>query len=76
MSDEDRKARAEARRRKAVIRRTRLRPVEHDLDPVDGPLAISLVEQLTRESWSESGQPFPAYARRETPIRFVRGRLT
>lgn len=76
MSDADRTARADARRRRAVLRRTRLERREHDLTPIDGAAALSLVDALTRESWSESGKPLPTYSRTEVPIRFVPGRLT
>lgn len=71
MDEAARRARAEARRRTAVLSRTRLQPVEADLAPLSGAEAVSLVHALTLESWSESGRELPRYTRRETPIRFV-----
>jgi hypothetical protein len=56
------------------MHRAPLGDVEPDLSPVHGAEAISLVTQLTRESWSLSGRPWPRYARSETPYRFVPGR--
>lgn len=76
MSDDDRRARAEARRLSAVLRKGTLQAREHDFDPVSGPAALSLVTRLTDESWSLSGLPWPSYSRREVPLRFVRWRLT
>lgn len=71
MNDEARKQRADERRRRAVLIRTRLGAPEVDADPIDGPEAISLVTQLTRQSWTLSGQPWPTYRRAEIPCRFV-----
>jgi hypothetical protein len=71
MIDADRRARAEARRGRIVLRKARLQAVEEDLSPVRGAEAVSLVHRLTREAWSLSGKPEPAYSRRETPWRFV-----
>lgn len=76
MGDTDRRRRAEARRGVAVLTRTRLKATEHDLSPIAGASAVSLVHALTREGWSEGGRAFPSYSRAEIPIRFVRGRLT
>jgi hypothetical protein len=76
MDGAGRRARAEARKRTATLRRTHLSATEPDLDPVFGEAAISLVDRLTRESWAESGRPLPGYSRREIPVRFVPGRLT
>jgi hypothetical protein len=72
MSELARRQRAEERRR-AVMRFVPLEEVEPDLDPIRGEQAISLVTQLTRESWSLSGRPVPTYTRSETPYRFVPG---
>lgn len=47
---------------------------EHDLNPIEGPEALSLVTLLTRESWSAAGLAYPTYSRSETPYRFVAGR--
>jgi hypothetical protein len=71
MSGGEREARARVRRETAVLRRTRLQPVESDLHSVGGAAAISLVTRLTEESWSLSGLERPSYRRREIPCRFV-----
>ena len=76
MSDEERRARAEARRLRAVLRKGTLQAHEHDLDPISGPSALSLVMRLTNESWTLAGLPWPSYARREIPCRFVRWQAT
>lgn len=76
MATDSRQARAAARREAAVLVRTHLKAIETDLDPIQGPEALSLVHRLTRESWRLSGRPFPAYDRATTPFRFVPGRLT
>jgi hypothetical protein len=73
---DSRAARAEQRRRTAVLRKSRLARTEHDMDPIRGERAVALVEQLTRESWAESGRPLPSYTRDTIPIRFVPGRPT
>ena len=75
-SDQAREARAEARRRRARLRRSRLTNVEVDLDPVAGVEAVSLVAELTRQSWSLGGEELPRYERASIPCRFVPGRLT
>lgn len=69
-----RRARAEARRRTATLRRGTLRAQEPDLSPVSGPMALTLVTRLTLESWALSGLPLPTYTRDATPYRFVPGR--
>lgn len=74
MRDPEREARAAARKRTATLHRTQLAPVEHDLDPVNGAAAISLVDRLTRESWAAAGLTIPQYARAEISIRFIPGR--
>jgi hypothetical protein len=71
MAEADRRARALARATRAVLHRTRLQDREHDLDPIRGPEAVSLVDRLTRESWSAAGLPYPTYERSEIPVRFV-----
>lgn len=58
------------------MHRAPLGDVEPDLSPVYGAEAISLVTQLTRESWSLSGRAWPQYVRSETPYRFVPGRTS
>ena len=74
MSRADREARALARRRIAVLHKTRLQTDENDLSPVRGAAAISLVTRLTIESWSLAGREIPAYGRAQTPYRFVPSR--
>lgn len=76
MKAPDRRTRAQARRGRAVIRKTQLQRVEEDLGEVRGAEAISLVTALTREGWSLSGRREPEYSRAQTPYRFVPGRLT
>ena len=68
---DERRRRAEERRQRAVLHRTTLRAHEEDLDPVTGAAAISLLSQLTRESWRTAGLDVPSYSRQETPYRFV-----
>jgi len=76
MVDSGRGRRADTRRRKAVLRKTRLQRVESDLSPLTGASAVSLVYTLTRESWTASRKPWPEYDRAHTPVRFVPGRHT
>ncbi len=71
MDGADRRARAEARRARVILRKSRLQATEEDLTPVRGVEAVSLVHRLTREAWSLSGMPEPSYTRAETPWRFV-----
>lgn len=75
-SQDGRRARAEARRQKAILRRGTLQADEPDLSPVSGPLALTLVTRLTLESWSLSGRAVPTYGRDTVPYRFVPGRET
>jgi hypothetical protein len=74
MGEPDRRARAEARRCRATLRKTLLSAPDLDEPQVRGPEAVSLVHRLTLESWSLAGLEFPAYGRRDIPVRFVRGR--
>lgn len=76
MKDLSRRARADDRRRRANLRRTRLELDEPDPNPTRGAEALSLVTNLTRESWALAGRELPTYARHEIPCRFVAGRLT
>jgi hypothetical protein len=76
MDDSQRRARAEDRAKRAILHKSHLGPREKDLTPIAGGEAISLLTQLTRESWSLSGRDLPTYARREIPCRLVPGRLT
>jgi hypothetical protein len=75
MSAGDRRQRALARRNSAVIRKGVLGPREHDVSPLRGAAAVSLVTQLTRESWAIAGKGLPQYTRNAIPVRFVPGRL-
>jgi hypothetical protein len=74
MEDPERLARAEDRRKRAILRRTRLSDAV-DPSPLRGIEALSLVARLTSESWSLAGLEEPKYGRREIPVRFVPGRL-
>jgi hypothetical protein len=69
--DAERRARAAARRPHIVLRKTTLAEGEHDLSPVRGADAVSLVTRLSITSWSLGGRPLPSYSRREIPCRFV-----
>jgi len=73
MGISEREARATRRRATAVLNRTTLRHNEPDLHPLSGPAAVSLVERLTRESWSAARLSIPTYPRDEIPVKFVRG---
>jgi hypothetical protein len=74
MSDDERRQRAEIRRRVAVLRKAKVDQAERDLNPIEGEAAVSLVAALTRESWSASRKPLPEYTRSQIPIRFVAAR--
>jgi hypothetical protein len=76
MADNDRRSRAEARRRTAILRKTTLHDAEGDLSYVDGAAAVSLVGTLTRESWAASRRKWPTYTRSQIPVRFIPGRPT
>jgi hypothetical protein len=76
MADVERRRRAEARRGRTILRKTRLLRREHDLNSLRGPEAVALVARLTAESWSLSGRELPSYTRDTIPVRFVPGRLT
>ena len=69
----EREARAALRRKTTILNRTRLGRVERDLTPLSGPEALSLVERLTRESWTAAGKTFPRYRRDQVPVHFVPG---
>lgn len=68
--------RARQRRETMILRRTSLEDGEEDLTPVFGEEAISLVTQLTRESFGISGDGGRSYSRAQIPCVFLRGRLT
>ena len=71
MESSERAARAALRRGRSVLNRTKLGRAELDPALVSGAAAISLVHQLTRESWSVGGLAMPEYERHEIPVRFV-----
>ena len=71
MLAEERRARAEARRRTMVLRKTTLHQAEDEEHPLRGAEAISLLSQLTRMAWSMSGRPRPAQDRSEMQVRFI-----
>jgi hypothetical protein len=73
MERSERTARAELRRERAALNRTKLCPREPDPSPVSGVEALALVGRLTRESWSAAGLEVPRYSRSEIPVRFVPG---
>jgi hypothetical protein len=76
MSETDRRARAEVRRRTATLRKAQLSAVEHDADKIRGEAALSLVAALSREAWSAGRRPYPEYTRAEVPVRVVPYRST
>jgi hypothetical protein len=73
MTDFDRTARALARQQRATLRKSTLTADEFDLSPLEGEAALSLVTQLSRESFSLAGQAASDYSRAETPYKFVPG---
>lgn len=75
MPDSDWEARAEARRSRAILRKTSLDGAGDDPIPLWGEEAISLVHELTRSSWSLAGKDWPSYTRAEIPCRFIPGPL-
>jgi hypothetical protein len=74
MEDPGRLARAEDRRKRAMLRRTRLSDAA-DPSPIRGVEALSLLARLTRESWSLAGLEEPSYTRAQIPCRCVPGHL-
>jgi hypothetical protein len=71
MGDSERRRRAELRRGRATLYKSRLTSSHEDPTPIFGAEAVALVQRLTAESWSLSGQAIPAYSRAQTPWRFV-----
>lgn len=69
-NDSDRRFRAERRRQTVILNRTKLGGIEADPVPVSGADAVSLVDRLTRESWTAAGLGFPQYSREQTPVSF------
>jgi hypothetical protein len=47
--------------------------IERDPAPLSGAQALSLVQRLTRESWTAAGRSYPRYPRRQIPVHFVPG---
>lgn len=56
-----------------TLRKARLGDEEVDDCPVRGEEALLLAVELTAESWAAAGREIAAYARADTPYRFVRG---
>lgn len=69
MTDAER--RAQIRRERMIIRKSRVGEPEVDLSPVFGAEAISLLGRLTRASYSLGEHPEPRYTRKQIPCRFV-----
>ena len=61
MSNLEREARAEARRRRAFIRQVSLEEVGADRNSCQGAKALSRATPLTREHWLLSERPWPTY---------------
>ena len=76
MSDADRRLRAKARQSRAILRKGRLHDQQGDAVPISGPDAVSLVQQLTTESWALAGLEVPSYTRETIAWRFVPDRRT
>ena len=74
MEDPGRLARAEDRRKRAILRKTNLSD-SVDPRPIRGVEALSLLVRLTRESWSLAGLEEPSYTRAQIPCRCVPGHL-
>ena len=68
--------RAQARRERMTLRKTRVGEPEVDFSPTFGAEAISLVYRLTRTSYGLAGLPRPEYTRETIPCRFVPRRTT
>lgn len=71
MDDNERRRRAQIRRGRATLHKTRLEASHEDPNPIFGAEAVALVQRLTEESWALSGQLVPTYSRAEIPWRFV-----
>jgi hypothetical protein len=69
MSDDDRAARAEARRVTMTVRKTTLDD-DTDDDDVRGEAAMALTARLSLAAWSLTGEPAPTSGRRVV-VRFV-----
>jgi hypothetical protein len=54
-----------------LLQRATLGGIEPDPVPVRGSEAVSLVERLTRESWTAAGLTFPQYSRQQVPVSFA-----
>ena len=73
MSDDERQARAEARRARVVIRRTVLGRDDEGLEGMPGE-RVALAFALTRASWAMTGKPWPAAGTGRAIVRFLPGR--
>jgi len=69
-ADDERKKRAEERRKTMKIRFTTLDD-QTDPWPVFGTAGVQLAAAITRQIWSFSGREVPTYERSEIPMRFV-----
>jgi hypothetical protein len=69
MSDDDRAARAEARRVTVTVRKTTLDD-DMDDDDIRGEAAMALAARLSLAAWSLAGEPATASAR-PVVVRFV-----
>lgn len=69
--DDERQARAAARRGRTVLLKTRFNTLD-DAAPVSGVEGVSLVRELTRRSWALAGRDTPSYDRDKTPLRRIR----
>jgi hypothetical protein len=74
MTEADR--RAQTRRERMTLRKTRVGEPEVDLSPTFGAEAISLVYRLTRTSYGLARLPRPEYTRGTMPCKFVPRRTT
>jgi len=72
VGDSERKARAEERRRTTTVKVVSLSEQKIDPFPVSGVEGISLAWQISKQAWSLSGKPWPAYDRANIPIRLVK----
>jgi len=68
--EEERRQRAEHRRKTMKIRFTTLDD-QTDPWPVFGADGISLVTQITRDVWNLAGRPWPEYDRADMPVKLL-----
>jgi hypothetical protein len=74
--DDERRARAAARRSRIILRKSSSEAGEPDPSPIRGEAAVSLVTRLSATSWSLARLPMPSYARAQIPCRFIARRST